>query len=140
MTSLYTKRIVAPFLEPDVLWMGHAFGLPVLERGMARHLLNKRCECDDCNDTLGVGTMNVKRLLMAVFMMALSGVLLAASPNLNEVQQKIQDKVSVDQLQLRSEENKIILEGRVGLLKDKVEAEEIARKQLKKQEVVNNIL
>ncbi len=83
---------------------------------------------------------NIHRFFLATLLMVLNGAIAFAAPNLDEVQRKIQDKVMVDQLELRSDENKIFLEGRTMLLKDKIEAEEIARKQLKKEEVVNNII
>lgn len=83
---------------------------------------------------------NVKRyFLMAMSLLLCSGAF-ASAQGFEDVQKKIQDKVTVEQLQLRSEEDKIVLEGRVGLLKDKVRAGEIAQKQFKKKEVLNSIV
>lgn len=79
-----------------------------------------------------------KRFLMLGLTLLIAGSVWAAS-DFNDVMSKINDKTAVEQLQLRSEESKVVLEGRANLLKDKVEAEAIAKKELKK-DVVNNIV
>lgn len=82
----------------------------------------------------------VKKLfLVAMGVLLLGGNLLLAQ-DFSAVQRKVQDKVPVEQFQMRSENNKIVLEGRVGLLKDKVQAEKIVQKEFKKQDVTNNIV
>ena len=70
----------------------------------------------------------------------LCGATYAGAQDFSEVQKKIQNKVPVEQLQLRSEDDKIVIEGRVPLLRDKVEAEKIAQKEFKKRELSNNII
>ena len=90
---------------------------------------------------IGVETMNYVKKAFLVGMMLLScGFVFADARDFSEVMKKVQDKVTVEQLQLRSEDNKIVLEGRVGLLKDKVAAEKIVQKEFKKQELTNNII
>ena len=82
---------------------------------------------------------NIKRFFLAMLPMLLSCAIAFAQLSFDEVQRKIQDKVNVDQLQLHAEGDTVVLEGRTKLLKDKIEAEEIARKETKK-EVVNNMI
>lgn len=79
-----------------------------------------------------------KLLLVATAVLLLGGNLLLAQ-DFSAVEKKVQEKVPVEQLQIRSENNKIVLDGRVGLLKDKFEAERIVQKELDKKDVTNNI-
>jgi osmotically-inducible protein OsmY len=62
-----------------------------------------------------------------------------AASDLNKVIEKINDKTDIQELDVRMEDNKVVLEGRTRLLKQKMEAEKIARKELKK-EISNNII
>lgn len=82
----------------------------------------------------------VNQFCVLVLCVLLGSTVYAGAQDLSEVQKKIQDKVPVEQLEMRSEDNKIVIEGRVPLLKDKVEAAKIAQKAFKKQEVSNNII
>jgi osmotically-inducible protein OsmY len=63
---------------------------------------------------------------------------LVLGADLNEVQNKIHKETNINQLQVRTEDGKVILEGVASSLKDKYEAEKIAKKEMK-SDVVNNI-
>lgn len=84
---------------------------------------------------------NAKKLfLVGLAILLLSGSQLLVAQDFSAVQKKVQDKVPVEQFQLRSEQDKVVLEGRVGLLKDKVEAGKIVQKEFKKKGLTNNIV
>jgi len=80
----------------------------------------------------------IKRVLLTISALLAVGTLVLGA-DLNEVQNKISDEAKIDRLQLRSEDGKVVLEGTAVRLKDKYEAEKIAKKQLK-TDVVNNIV
>ncbi len=80
----------------------------------------------------------VKKILLTVSALLAAGTLVLGA-DLNEVQNKINKEANIDRLQLRSEEGRVVLEGTAARLKDKYEAEKIAKKQLK-TDVVNNII
>lgn len=61
-----------------------------------------------------------------------------AADKLEKVKAKILGEAKIDQLQLRSENGAVVLEGMAPLLKDKMEAGKIAKKELK-TEIVNHI-
>jgi hyperosmotically inducible protein len=79
----------------------------------------------------------VKKLMLTVSALLAAGTLVFGA-DLNEVQNKIQKEANINQLQVRSEEGKVILEGVASTLKDKYEAEKVAKKELK-QDVENHI-
>jgi osmotically-inducible protein OsmY len=79
----------------------------------------------------------VKKLMLAVSALLAVGTLVFGA-DLNEVQNKIQKEAKINQLQVRSEEGKVVLEGVASTLKDKFEAEKVAKKELK-QDVENHI-
>jgi osmotically-inducible protein OsmY len=79
----------------------------------------------------------VKKMMLTVAALLAAGTLVLGA-DLNEVQNKIQKEANINQLQLRSEDGKIILEGVASRLKDKYEAEKVAKKELK-TDVINNI-
>lgn len=84
---------------------------------------------------------NAKKLFLAgLAILLLSGSQLIMAQDFSAIQKKVQDKVPVEQFQLRSEQDKVVLEGRVGLLKDKVEAGKMVQKEFKKKELTNNIV
>jgi osmotically-inducible protein OsmY len=78
----------------------------------------------------------IKMLFVVVTLLAACSFALAA--DLTEVQEKIRDKANIEQLQMREDGDKIILEGAAATLKDKYEAEKIVKKELKK-DVENKI-
>jgi hyperosmotically inducible protein len=79
----------------------------------------------------------VKKIMLTVSALLAAGALVFGA-DLNEVQNKIQKEANINQLQVRSEDGKIILEGVASRLKDKYEAEKVAKKELK-SDVVNHI-
>lgn len=79
----------------------------------------------------------VKKMMLTVAALLAAGTLVLGA-DLNEVQNKIQKEANINQLQLRSEDGKIVMEGVATRLKDKYEAEKVAKKELK-TDVVNNI-
>ena len=79
----------------------------------------------------------VKKIMLTVAALLAAGTLVLGA-DLNEVQNKIQKEANINQLQLRSEDGKFILEGVASTLKDKYEAEKVAKKELK-QDVENHI-
>lgn len=79
----------------------------------------------------------VKKIMLTVSALLAVGALVFGA-DLNEVQNKIQKEANINQLQVRSAEGKVTLEGVASSLKDKYEAEKIAKKELK-SDVVNNI-
>src|SRR5580765_1668139 len=79
----------------------------------------------------------VKKIMLTVSALLAAGTLVLGA-DLNEVQNKIQKDANINQLQVRTEEGKVILEGVASNLKDKYEAEKIAKKEMK-SDVVNNI-
>jgi osmotically-inducible protein OsmY len=79
----------------------------------------------------------VKKIMLTVSVLLAAGALVLGA-DLNEVQNKIQKDANINQLQVRSEDGKVILEGVASSLKDKYEAEKIAKKEMK-SDVVNNI-
>lgn len=81
---------------------------------------------------------SVKKILLTVSALLAAGTLVLGA-DLNEVQNKIKNETNIDELQLRSEDSRIVLEGKAARLKDKYEAGKIAKKQLK-TDVVNNIV
>ncbi len=80
---------------------------------------------------------SVKKIMLTVSALLAAGALVLAG-DLNEVQNKIQKETNINQLQVRTEEGKVILEGVASNLKDKYEAEKIAKKEMK-SDVVNKI-
>jgi hyperosmotically inducible periplasmic protein len=79
----------------------------------------------------------VKKIMLTVSVLLAAGALVLGA-DLNEVQNKIEKEANINQLQVRSEDGKVILEGVASRLKDKYEAEKVAKKELK-SDVVNNI-
>jgi hyperosmotically inducible periplasmic protein len=79
----------------------------------------------------------VKKLMLTVSALLAVGTLVFGA-DLNEVQNKIQKEANINQLQVRSQEGKVVLEGVASTLKDKFEAEKVAKKELK-QDVENHI-
>lgn len=79
----------------------------------------------------------VKKIMLTVSALLAAGALVLGA-DLNEVQNKIQKEANINQLQVRTEDGKVILEGVASNLKDKYEAEKIAKKEMK-SDVVNNI-
>jgi hyperosmotically inducible periplasmic protein len=79
----------------------------------------------------------VKKIMLTVAALLAVGTLVFGA-DLNQVQNKIQKEANINQLQLRSEDGKVIMEGVATRLKDKYEAERVAKKELK-TDVVNNI-
>jgi osmotically-inducible protein OsmY len=79
----------------------------------------------------------VKKIMLTVSVLLAAGALVLGA-DLNDVQNKIQKEANIHQLQLRTEDGKVILEGVASSLKDKYEAEKIAKKEMK-SDVVNNI-
>src|SRR4051794_20539699 len=82
---------------------------------------------------------NVRKLVPLVLLVLINMGWFVFAQDFAEVQRKIQDKVPVQDLQVRNDNGKVVLEGRVKLLQDKMDASQVAGKQLKKQEIVNNI-
>jgi osmotically-inducible protein OsmY len=78
----------------------------------------------------------MKRLILTFGALLMAVTLSAAT--LDQVQAKILKKASVEQLQLRQNGDVVILEGHAASLKDKMEAEKIASKELE-MGVVNKI-
>jgi osmotically-inducible protein OsmY len=76
------------------------------------------------------------KLFTAAIMLSLCSYVLGA--DLNEVQNEIREEANIEQLQLRLDGGKATLLGTAATLKDKFEAEKIAKKELKK-EVDNKI-
>src|SRR5262245_20531053 len=70
------------------------------------------------------------KLLTAAIMLSLCSYVLGA--DLNEVQNEIREEANIEQLQLRLDGGKATLMGTAATLKDKLEAEKIAKKELKK--------
>jgi len=68
-----------------------------------------------------------------------AGTAFAQDTGLAAVKNRIADEVMIQDLDVREETGKVILEGRVQSLREKAKAEEIAEKQLDR-EVVNNIV
>ncbi len=79
----------------------------------------------------------VKKIMLTVSALLAAGALVLGA-DLNEVQNKIQKEANINQLQVRTEDGKVILEGVASNLKDKYDAEKIAKKAMK-SDVVNNI-
>jgi osmotically-inducible protein OsmY len=79
----------------------------------------------------------VKKIMLTVSALLAAGSLVLGA-DLNEVQNKIHKETNINQLQVRTEDGKVILEGVASSLKDKYEAEKIAKKEMK-SDVVNNI-
>lgn len=79
----------------------------------------------------------VKKIMLTVSALLAAGTLVLGA-DLNEVQNKIQKEANINQLQVRSEDGKVVLEGVASNLKDKYDAEKIAKKEMK-SDVVNNI-
>ncbi|MCI0616940.1 BON domain-containing protein [bacterium] len=79
----------------------------------------------------------VKKIMLTVSALLAAGALVLGA-DLNEVQNKIQKDTNINQLQVRTEDGKVILEGVASSLKDKYKAEKIAKKEMK-SDVVNNI-
>jgi osmotically-inducible protein OsmY len=79
----------------------------------------------------------VKKIMLTVSALLAAGTLVLGA-DLNEVQNKIQKEADINQLQVRAEDGKVILEGVASNLKDKYKAEKIAKKEMK-SDVVNNI-
>ncbi|MCI0444526.1 BON domain-containing protein [bacterium] len=79
----------------------------------------------------------VKKIMLTVSALLAAGSLVLGA-DLNEVQNKIQKDTNINQLQVRTEDGKVILEGVASSLKDKYKAEKIAKKEMK-SDVVNNI-
>jgi osmotically-inducible protein OsmY len=77
-------------------------------------------------------------MFYAVIIALLAACSFALAADLTEVQNKIRDEANIEQLQLRQESGKVVLQGTASTLKDKYEAEKIAKKGLK-TEVTNNI-
>jgi osmotically-inducible protein OsmY len=76
--------------------------------------------------------------MLYVVIALLAACSFALAADLTEVQNKITEEANIDQLQLRQEGGKVVLQGTASTLKDKYEAEKIAKKGLK-AEVSNNI-
>jgi len=83
--------------------------------------------------------MKIKILLLVLATLTLQANLLLAETSFDTVRNKISEKTSIQYLDLREEQGRVVLEGRAGTLKDKMEAEKIAKDKLKK-DVVNNII
>jgi osmotically-inducible protein OsmY len=79
----------------------------------------------------------VKKIMLTVSALLAAGALVLGA-DLNEVQNKILKEANINQLHVRTEDGKVILEGVASSLKDKYEAEKIAKKEMK-SDVVNNI-
>jgi hyperosmotically inducible protein len=79
----------------------------------------------------------VKKIMLTVSALLAAGALVFGA-DLNQVQSKIQKEANINQLQVRSEDGKVVLEGVASNLKDKYEAEKVAKKELK-TDVVNKI-
>jgi len=79
----------------------------------------------------------LRKIILAVSALLVVGTLVFGA-DLNEVQNKIQKEANINQLQVRSQDGKVVLEGVASTLKDKFEAEKVAKKELK-QEVENRI-
>lgn len=77
-----------------------------------------------------------KMLYVVIALLAACSFALAA--DLTEVQNKIRDEANIEQLQLRQEGGKVVLEGTASTLKDKHEAGKIAKEDLD-TDVTNNI-
>lgn len=76
--------------------------------------------------------MKFKLKMLFVVAALLAACSFALAADLTEVQNKISDKANIEQLQLRQEGDKIVLVGTAATLKDKYEAEKVAKKELKK--------
>ncbi len=79
----------------------------------------------------------VKKIMLTVSALLAAGTLVFGA-DLNAVQDKIQKEANINQLQVRTEDGKVILEGVASNLKDKYDAGKIAKKAMK-SDVVNNI-
>lgn len=78
----------------------------------------------------------IKKFVFGISALLLAGSLFAA--NLEDTQNEILQKTQINNLQVRSEGNTVYLAGQTGLLENKLEAERIARDNLKGA-VVNEI-
>ena len=77
-------------------------------------------------------------VLLIVLFFAVAGFS-AADSSLQEVQHKINDKTKIEQLQVRQDQGKVVLEGLANTLSDKQKAEDIAKKEMKNSAVENQI-
>lgn len=78
--------------------------------------------------------MKTQCLLLALL---ISGTVLAAS-TFGNLENKILEKTRIEQLAITQDNGHVLLEGRATVLKDKIEAENIARRELK-TDIVNHI-
>jgi osmotically-inducible protein OsmY len=78
------------------------------------------------------------RVLSMLGLLLVAGFLQAAT-NFQSVENKITKETSIQQLELRSDQGKVVLEGQAASLKDKMEAEKIAEDELN-IDVANNIV
>src|SRR5262245_62121931 len=79
----------------------------------------------------------VKKIMLTVSALLAAGAVVFGA-DLNEVQNKIEKEAKINQLQVRSEDAKVVLEGFVSTMKDKFKAEKVTKKELK-QDVENKI-
>lgn len=92
-------------------------------------------DCEEVGDEI----LRTTKILLQIFLMLLAGTLFAATQNPESLRNKIMDKTQIQNLQIQPTNNGIILEGTAPLLKYKMKAEEIVRKEYKDQSVINNI-
>jgi hyperosmotically inducible periplasmic protein len=80
-----------------------------------------------------------KIFLQLFLLMLLAASVFAATPNPGEVQNKIIKKTQIENLQIHITNGGVMLDGTAQLLKDKMKAAEIARKEYAGQNVIDNI-